>query len=97
MNRSTVTVTSHYTKMPTVTDANREQVYQADMRFNLPRAQGVNIFELFQNAPGGGGYNPYDGPKNLLRFQYGKVGNPDGHMYVESRFALERFSHSRQA
>ena len=72
--------------MPKVTDANDEQVYQADMRLNLPRAQGVNVFELFQNAPGGGGYNPDHGPNNLLRFRVGTVGRANGRLYVESRF-----------
>jgi Polysaccharide lyase len=86
MNRSTVAMTSHFRSMPTVTDANDAQVYQADMRVHLPKAQGVNIFELFQNAPGGGGYNPDYGPNNLVRFKVGSVGRANGQLYFESRF-----------
>ena len=86
MNRSTVTMTNHFRSMPQVTEANDEQVYQADVRVRLPRAQGVNVFELFQNAPGGGGYNPAHGPNNLVRFQVGSVGRADGNLWFESRF-----------
>ena len=88
MNRSLVTMTYNYRNMPKVTAANQRQTYSARIRYVLPKAQSVNIFELFQNAPGGGGYNPTHGPKNLVRFQVGSVGKANGRLYFESRFDM---------
>jgi hypothetical protein len=60
-NRSYVAFTSHYTKMPTITDANRRQTYSARIRYGAPmHNSGVN-FELYQDGPVKGGYGTADG------------------------------------
>jgi len=85
-NRSTVEFTSHYTDMPTISEANRRQTYSAKMRYTKqPQNSGVN-FELFQGAPGGeGGYGTRNGTGPVIQ-GWRKT---DGHVIFRANYANE--------
>jgi hypothetical protein len=92
-NRSTVTFTSHYSKMPLITSANMRQTYSADIRVQAkcpesdppPWGNGCSIFEFFQAGDiKTGGYGTHDGTGPSARFM-----NRNGNMVFENRYNNE--------
>jgi hypothetical protein len=85
--RSTVTVTSSYGSMPTITSANMRQTYSysARLRIGAHCPKGCSVFELYQGAPGGeGSYGTPNGTGPSARF---KVNN--GRSQFETRYRNE--------
>jgi Polysaccharide lyase len=85
-NRSTVTMTSGYSSMPVLSDANRRQTYSADIRFHDDTGSDGYVFELFQAQEGGpdGGYGTHDGQGPAARFIVKK-----GRVFFETRYQNE--------
>jgi hypothetical protein len=93
-NRSTIRFTDHHKDMPVLTEANRRQIYQADLRVNA-NTSSATIFELFQHAdaddPDGDGDEPY-GERNGIgptaRFKGGKFYNCYNNEHTCDRYSF---------
>jgi hypothetical protein len=67
-NRSTVWVTAAYYNMPRLTDANRSQVYEADIRLWDAHGNDGAVLEWFQDGQGDESYGEHNGIGPAARF-----------------------------